>query len=193
MKATICITKAIFLLALIFGVIGIASAGDNNRISTAEAMDFMSGAHSGGASVLTRSRDGIKMAFDATGLEPGAVYTAWWAIFNKPDQCSGGMCGPDDLSMNAEATQASLLWASGSIVGQDGIGRFEASLGMEAPVGEVVSGPGLLSPRQAEAHIVLRTHGAPIPGMVHEQISTLQGGCSINTCRNEQAAMHIVN
>ena len=95
--------------------------------------------------------------------------------------------------MNAEATQASLLWASGTIVGQDGVGRFEASLGREESTGEVISGPGLLSPRQAEAHIVLRTHGVPIPGMVHEQISTLQGGCNINTCRNEQAAMHVVH
>jgi hypothetical protein len=192
MKATICITKAIFLFALVFGVIGIASA-DDNLISTAEAMDFMSGAYTGGASVLTRSRDSIKMTFDATGLEPGAVYTAWWAIFNKPDQCSGGMCGPDDLSMNAEATQASLLWASGTIVGQDGVGNFEASLGREQPTGEIVFGPGLLNPRQAEAHIVLRTHGAPIHGMVHKQISTLKGGCNVNTCRNEQSAMHIVH
>ena len=47
MKPTICITKAIIFFVLIFGTISIAIAGDDNLISTAGAMDFMSGTHTG--------------------------------------------------------------------------------------------------------------------------------------------------
>ena len=185
----------LLIMAAGFFSIGAAFAGelDNNIVSNAEAVDFMSGAYVGGASTLVRSKDGIRMTYHTQGLEPGATYTAWWIIFNRPDKCSGGMCGPDDMSMNAEATQASMMWASGVIVGQDGIGNFYASLGKEQSSGEIIKGPGLLSPRQAEVHIVLRSHGLPLPGFTAAQLGSLQGGCNMNTCRNDQMVMHLAH
>jgi hypothetical protein len=37
--------------------------------------------------------------------------------------------------------------------------------------------PGLLDPWVAEIHFVIRSHGAIIPGLVSEMISTFNGGC----------------
>jgi hypothetical protein len=49
---------------------------------------------------------------------------------------------------------------------------------------------GLTSARGADVHVVIRTHGAPIPGLIHEQINSFNGGCPPNTCKNVQAAPH---
>lgn len=187
--------SVVITIAVIFAgfIATSASANEERVISVAEARDFVSGAHVGGASTLVRSKDTIHMTFSTQGLESGAVYTAWWVIFNRPDQCSGGMCGSDDLADNRVATQASLMWASGSIVGQDGIGNFEATLGKEQSSGEIIYGPGLLNTRQAEVHVVLRSHGLPMPGFVYDQLSTLKGGCDINMCGNHQMVMHVAH
>ena len=51
-------------------------------------------------------------------------------------------------------------------------------------------GSGLLEAQGAEVHLILRTHGLPIPGWVDEQISTFEGGCEVNVCANQQFAIH---
>lgn len=64
---------------------------------------------------------------------------------------------------------------------------------------EVRFGPGLLRPRRAELHIVLRGHGPAVAGEVAEQISSLNGGCTpdeiaAKMCPNAnlQSAAHLV-
>lgn len=37
--------------------------------------------------------------------------------------------------------------------------------------------PGLLDAMEAEIHLVLRTHGSMIPGMIDEMRSTFEAGC----------------
>jgi hypothetical protein len=51
-------------------------------------------------------------------------------------------------------------------------------------------GPGLLDPRGAEIHILVRYHGVVIPAMMPAQIMTVGGGCLINDCEVLQAAAH---
>jgi hypothetical protein len=51
-------------------------------------------------------------------------------------------------------------------------------------------GPALLDPFKAEMHLVIRSHGQPLSGMIEEQISSFNGGCPPNTCANVQASIH---
>lgn len=139
-----------------------------------------------GQAQLMRHQDRVSLRLQSSGLEAGAVYTVWFVVFNNPEYCDGP-CGADDLGDPDVVT--SLLWGSGRIVGNQGQGRFSAVLREGNPPGEVISGPGLLDASKAEIHAVLRTHGAPIPGLVREQLTTLAGGCEVNTCANQQFAI----
>ena len=43
-----------------------------------------------------------------------------------------------------------------------------------------VEGEGLIDAQEAEIHILLRSHGPAIPGIVNEQIDSYLGGCTDN-------------
>ena len=145
-----------------------------------------------GASTLIRRRNMLEMTFHATGLQPGAVHTAWWVVFNRPERCSDGVCDADDIFIDPHTPETSVLWAAGLIAGYDGSGNFSAQLRRRAAVGEFVIDNGLRDFRKAEVHIVLRTHGDPIPGLVGQQISRFNGDdCIVNMCRDVQAAIHL--
>jgi hypothetical protein len=51
----------------------------------------------GAESTLVRMKHGVYATFSAVDLEPGEAYTLWWVIFNKPENCSNGECGVDDV------------------------------------------------------------------------------------------------
>lgn len=168
----------------------------------------------GAQSTLTRMEHGIYGVFNAVGLEPGDAYTMWWLIFNEPQNCSGGECGPDDAflldengailrvdgedQMNWEAraaTDLSTHRATGTIIDMDGTAEFRAHL----PVGDVTEavlrGTGLKDPYRAEVHVILRTHGQAQPGNIHLQMNTPWGGCpdgwpKAPPCSEIQFAVH---
>jgi hypothetical protein len=140
------------------------------------------------SSTLLRNRSGITMTIHTSELEPRAAYTIWWVIFNQPDACAGDPCGLGDLfDMDV---QASVLFAAGHVVPPSGKGNFAASLRAGGPTRQVLFGPALLDSRHAEVHLVVRSHGQPIPGLVHDQIGSFEGGCDINTCEDVQFAIH---
>ena len=92
-----------------------------------------------------------------------------------------------------EATIFSEIRATGSIIDVDGTAEFRAHL----PIGdgtEASFGTGLIDPMKAEVHLILRTHGAAIPGRIHEQMNTTWGGCPEGwpktPCRNTQLSIH---
>jgi hypothetical protein len=103
-----------------------------------------------------------------------------------------------DLFSNP-ASQPSLVYAAGRVVGPDGaldIGAFRA-------VGDTAGGenffpfptpnPGLLDPKGAEIHIVIRTHGPALlgdPAALAAQLSSFNGGCPPNMCGNVQVSIH---
>ncbi len=138
-----------------------ASQGDPAELSQSEV--FLFGTTTpvgGGSSQLVRTNRGVTATFQTPSLEPGAVYSLWWVVFNAPENCFAGTvgtCGLGDL-MN-DAAMPTLLWGAGQVVGDDGVGDFGAHLRVSHPRGEVRLGPGLLDARGAEIHVVVRNPG----------------------------------
>ncbi len=114
------------------------------------------------------------------GTEPGhpEVFTLWAFVFNHPDQCSGGACGPDDLSDPAvgfgvyhpggHVNAGSTLHLSGRV----GVGEPA-----DGPPGSAVT--DLSDPMGAEVHLAITAHGdldpASLPTEFH--VPTGNGGC----------------
>jgi hypothetical protein len=141
-------------------------------------------------STLVRTKSGISMTIHASGLRPGA-YTAWWVTENYPQYCSERPCSMDDEAN--PLVQSSVFNATGAIVGEDGVGNFAAYTSPGAQSSDVLFGPGLLNPRGADVYIVVRYHGPVIPDQIKEQLTTYDGGCSVNECSDELISFHISN
>lgn len=139
---------------------------------------------SGASSVLHRNKNGITVNFKTDGLIPGNAYTLWWIIFDNPE-----IPGPPTLNTAAV----------GHIVGASGKGNFSAHLN---------PGPNFTNPLTAEVHLILRSHGPAVPGMIPDQIHTWDEGCDpeltpptgpgniwsdsdeVGSCIDVQVAMH---
>lgn len=152
----------------------------------------------GSSSTLTRTDSGVAMTVRTSGLPSGA-YTAWFVIFNNPDLCIGP-CDEDDVFIDGDpimgfndtqiaAVEIDFARAAGGIVSQNGRGSFAGSLQV-GDTTEAVLGTGLLQPRDAEIHLIVRHHGDVIPQLVNEQMHTLNGGCPPNDCEDVQMAIH---
>ena len=132
--------------------------------STLSVVDMIDAAHGYtivGASTLERRGRSVHMTVHTTSLTPGSAFTAWWVIFNRPERCSGGECGLDDVFGDPKPARTSVMYASGFIAGQDGIGNTSATLHRGHSSGEVLFGPGLVNVRGAEIHVIVRDHGQP--------------------------------
>lgn len=197
----------VFRLALVVALVSIlmsalsVSAAPADH-STSNVMKIPGGmVVEGASSKLVRTDSGISMNIRTSELDPGAVHTVWWVIFNNPENCVGG-CGPDDATR--PDVNASVFYAAGTITGKSGKAGFAAHVNQGVYPGPVdgvsvidVDGPGLLYPRTAEVHLVIRTHGEPIPGIVDGMLKSFNVGCPAspvdpgpNTCMNVQVAIH---
>ncbi len=147
-----------------------------------------------GGTILVRTKDGVFATIHTSGLESGTAVTAWFAIFQNPQHCATSPCTGADLP-NPEVG-GSVLGIGGRVIGADGAATF----GGFREVGDTTSsgGPpgtpnlGLLRPFKAEIHLVTRTHGlaSSDPVVLQEQVSSFNGGCPPNSCRNLQASIH---
>jgi len=135
---------------------------------------------------LVRNKNGATANFNAMNLEPGA-YTLWVIVFNNRSNCGGEPCAEADL-FNPDV-EGDALFGAGHVVGNNGRGNFSAHLGVGDISGSLGFNNGLLDPEGAEIHLVLRYHGPVIPGMVDEQIHTIDGGCQTNDCEDVLAAV----
>jgi hypothetical protein len=205
---TVFAVFALFLLALPQA----AFAGSEER---QPMIDFATGqAVTGSFSVLERQRDGVatKIRTQVTG---GNAYTAWYVIFNNPDECSGD-CGEDDIfnadgSFNFESINAariSVVWAkTGGVANPAGRLALDGGLG----VGEVPNGgPGIkvviglpsdgaivpgpvtgLETTAAEIHLVIQDHGPAHsdPALLELQTTSFMGACNPD-CVDIQFAVH---
>jgi hypothetical protein len=165
-------------LATLVGLTGLYAAA-NQHTKTFKFFPFFGGLPDGtvvnGSSVkLTRAADSIWIRVNTTGLLPGA-HTNWWVIFNHPEACAGG-CGEDDFFR--PDVDASVLFATGGVVGANGVGHFDAHLDEGAPPGEVLFGPSLTNAEGAEVHYVIRYHGPLVPTIAAKQLTTFAGGCA---------------
>lgn len=149
------------------------------------AVPGKSGAIANSSSVLIRNDNGVSYHISTTGLLAGGAYTNWWVIFNNPESCSAPACGLKDLPQNGgdPNVQASVVWATGRVVDANGQGTFSAHL---------LVGRALLDAHRADILLIVRSHGLALSGAdLNAQLTTLQGGCKINTCRNEQFVRHL--
>jgi hypothetical protein len=173
-----------------------AAAAEASARSTVPMQAFGTGVELPGASSLTRTDAGISMTVQAEGLVPGHAHTIWFVAFNSPQDCIGG-CQVDDVLAN-RGTPA-VRFAAGHVAGNSGRANFGGHLAVGntggppcAPGPSLGScGPGLLDARGAIIHLIVRTHGAAIPELLSEQISSFNGGCPPNACANLQFAEHL--
>ena len=159
-----------------------------------------------GASILLRDKEGISLSLETTELPEGA-YSIWLFVFNNPDGCHhprvelGGQCGAPDTKMHDNGdhvnvdshggpARGGVMWATGGVVGMDGIGDFQARIEKIDPPGPVLRGPGLTNTLGAEIVIIARHHGSLLLGRVDEQISQVNGGCPPRTCVSVQDSVH---
>jgi hypothetical protein len=134
----------------------------------------------GARSSLVRHNDEICMNIDTRRL-PEGVNTIWLSVFNNPEHCTapapvgGARCGGDDDFANP-AVNAAFLWATGGIVGPDGVGYFSTCLAENQDPG----GPGLTDAQGAEIHLFVRSHCEAQYGnlaLLGAQLTMFGGGC----------------
>jgi len=159
------------------------SAKANNVTSTVDIIDpIAEGPDISGTSKLHRNKNGITVNFKAEGLYPGA-YTTWWVIWNNPEDCGTPYaCNDSDFGL----VEVEVLYAGGHVVGNNGKGNISAHLKAGDTSGSIndlfglpaAGGLQVGNTFSSEVHVVLRTHGPKVPGMVNEQISSYGGGCN---------------
>ncbi len=191
---TSCITAlgALMTLTPASGKAPAASfAADNasEKISIRPVLVLPSGTVQNAAgSQLIRDKDSIYASITTKGLNPGWVYTAWFGIFNNPDQCATRPCSAADFAN--PAVMGSRLNFGGRLIGLDETATYSAYLGLEDTTG-AFDGPGLLDPKHAEIHLVVRSHGPALMGPAFtDQLSLFNGGCPPNMCMNVRASVH---
>jgi len=159
----------------------------------------------GSRAVLTRTKKCLEYRVKTNGLPEGA-YTNWWVITNQPGNCAvANNCTIDDVFN--PATDSAVFWATGNLVGADGVGRFSdrvckgQDLGFPFTPASPLSrcapgaacGPGLLiggqhlaflpgdvtNTRGAAVWVIVKYHGATSddPVTLYDQLYTLLGSC----------------
>lgn len=142
------------------------------------------------SSTLTRTARDVSVTINTSDLTPDNVYTIWWVLFNHPEHCATIPCSAADLG--TPAVMASVLWATGRVADSHGQATFTAHLVPGAPEGRVLFGPGLINPKRAEVHNVVRCHNAvgANEATLEEQLTTINAGC-VGPCVDVQAAIHL--
>ena len=175
-----------------------SSQRDNPRTSTATMYKFADQSEVG-TSTLQRGADAVKLTIDTSELNPGYAYTVWWVVFDEPAYCTDSNCSSDDVSSamggGSNLPGLSIIGAAdGSVVSSNGKAYYSGSLRKD-DASLAMFGNGLDNPATAEIHYVIRSHGAAIPGLIEDQITTFNGGCEAGQpnegeCTNVQFAIH---
>jgi hypothetical protein len=160
-----------------------------------------------GSSTIVRNDNGVSVRLSTSELEPGTAFTMWLVVFNKPENCDVGAAGCDgDDVVPGTPAMVDVINVGGSLVGGSG----KATVAAHQQVGEAgysvfqqlgAPSPGLVYARDAELHLVVRTHGPAIPGLIYEMTHTFAAGCDgfppvlgtpgPNTCDDLQFAVHL--
>lgn len=139
-----------------------------------------------GEARMVRTDDSITAKAGVRDAAPG-VYTMWWVVWNTPEGCGVPFaCVEADL-FNANAGLA-IGYAGGAAVDSSGKLRINAHLSESAEltgfpypefqsIGLQLTETSMLDTRHSEVHLVLRTHGERIPGLVPDMMETFNGGC----------------
>lgn len=125
-------------------------------------------------------KNGAEIKVKATGLEPGHAYTMWVVYFGDSLLCDDGCNGPD-----LAPAGGGVIWGAGAIGGGNGQATFVAHLknGDGADYDSSPPPPFAFAAYEAgpnnEFHVVIKSHGPTIAGLVHDQLSTYGGGCEV--------------
>ena len=126
---------------------------------------------------LTILKDGAYVWLATQQLTPRNVYTLWFAVINKPENCKATPCNVKDFVNNADMTVPDVGYADGLIAGADGTGKFSAFI----PAGKLKQnwfGNGYNNLKTGEVHLVVHDHGPLIPERAAEMLSTYRDGCT---------------
>ncbi len=174
----------LLLMSLVLLMLGAvpASAGTTSLdgpapaiwLSDPDGVDGISGTEQGSPIVgasgsATINSGGATIKVKATGLEPGHAYTMWVVFFSDQQDCFEGCNGGDLGGANG------ITYGTGAVVGGSGNATFVARLS-DGSAGSLFPGIYEAGPDN-EFHVVIRSHGPMIPGMVSDQVHTLDGGC----------------
>ena len=177
------------LLLLIVTVSALAAPASSAVYRFSDASDVP-----GASASLVRADGNVAMTLRTSELDQKAAYTVWWVVFNNPGDCSS-TCGEDDIfdengelmvnvddgTFGTPGVNVSVVFATGHVVGKNGVGNFGAGL-REGKTSGALFGPGLVDAQGAEIHLIVRTHGEPIRGMV---------GCGVNDCVDQQFTVFV--
>ena len=197
----LCCSVALLTLALAGNVSSQSNESGNVKTSIAKVKTFdgLAVIPYAGAS-LSRNNEAAFATISTSGLTPDHVVTLWWAIFNNPEFCATPACAPMDL--NNPAVNGSLQYGGGQVVGLNGRADFGGYLAVGDNTGFHLlpqfplmpnPAPGLVNPKGATIHLVIRTHGpaSADPTILNQQLTSFGGGCSVNPCSNIQAALFL--
>ena len=152
-----------------------------------------------GATILIRDRKtrSITATVSTAALQPGWIYSIWWAVFNHPEHCAlPYRCSVADLEINGgdPAIKASVFWGGGLIADADGVATTSLRLGVGKTSRELFANSrdyGLRNLLGAELHLVLRSHGqAGFWGTVAQQLGTANDACPPQGCVNDFVSFH---
>lgn len=195
--------KAIPLVAgllLITPIAALAENGNGNQVreSIQVADHFMFGDPPmlvQGATILVRDFAArvITATVTTAALEPHTAYSIWWVVFNRPDNCETPYeCGSPDVGN--PAVKGSVFWGGGLLADGDGYGNTQIELRRGRTERELF-GPmrddGLQRLRNAEIHLVIRSHGpVGLAGTVAAQIGSANEACPPGGCQNMFFSVH---
>lgn len=199
---------AVMSVAILAAALAAPASADPAIHQTVDVNEFSGALVTADGASLIRTSSGVSMRVSTTvggqlfdlfagplgvDWEVGDATTNWFVVFNNPDECTGGVCGEDDVQAAAlggdNLPEVGVHFATGHVAGSS-LWRSAASL-REGDVSGLVFGFPLVDALTAEIHIVIRSHGLAanlVPGDLAAAIGSIGGGCDINTCGDAQAA-----
>lgn len=133
-----------------------------------------------GTATLKRGPTGVQAQLRVTdpavhAALAGNAITVWVASFHDPSKCAAALCGPADLG-NPDVG-AALQNGGGRVLGTGPI-NLAANV-REGDDSRQIAGTatGLVDAETDDIHVIIRSHGEPIPGKVGSQIGTAGGAC----------------
>lgn len=142
----------------------------------------------GATARLSVHDDGVFVAVDTVGLNPGHVHTLWFVAINNPAGCYDEValieghktdpaeCTSRDVLLRTEEVKADVGYGGGVVVGEDGTARFA----WHQPEGALTNGwfsDGLAEADTAEIHVVINDHGPLLVGRERAMLSSYRDGC----------------
>ena len=161
------------LSAAMLPVVALASG------STFQAVNmqvFGSGDLASGGATLTRHASGIHLRATGSVFTAYATYSAWFIIFNNPEQCAAGPGACSGADLGNPRVGGAVLNAGGFIADGSGNGYFAGTLSSGPAPGGMCCFGQLVNGNKAEVHILLLDHGLRNPGEIAAHMSTPPGG-----------------